>query len=65
MSSKMSADGRIAVSILQATLARTCAGSQGLVVTKLASACRFPSSPSRAAIGSTDLRRPSVSSPRR
>ncbi|CAM5734062.1 hypothetical protein SHIRM173S_08295 [Streptomyces hirsutus] len=65
VSSKISAFGRIAASIFQASRARTCAGSHGLVVTKWARACRFPSSPSRAAIGSTDLRCPSVSRPRK
>lgn len=64
-SSKIKAVGWISLSIRQARRARMWAGSHGLVVMKLASACRFPSSPSRAAIGSTDLRFPSVSSPRR
>lgn len=37
----------------------------GLEVTKWARACRFPSSPRRAAIGSTDLRPPASNRPRR
>ncbi len=65
MSSKISALGPIAASIRQASRARMWAGSHGLVVMKCAGTCRLPSSPSRAAIGSTDLRSPSVSSPRR
>ncbi len=59
-----SAVGSMASCILHARRARTWAGSHGLVVTKCARACRLLSSPSRAAIGSTDLRLPSNSRPR-
>ncbi len=64
VSSMISAVGFSSLCILHASRARTCAGSHGLAVTKCASACRLPSSPKRAAIGSTDLRPPSSSSPR-
>ncbi len=40
-----------------------CAASHGLEVTNWASVCRFPSSPRRAAIDSTDLRPPSSNRP--
>ncbi len=58
VSSTVSAAGLITCCIRQAKRARTCAASHGLVVTKFARACRLPSSPRRAAIGSTDLRHP-------
>jgi hypothetical protein len=64
VSSTINASTPIASCILQASRARACAGSHGLEVMKCASACRLPSSPNRAAIHSTDLRRPSSSSPR-
>lgn len=65
VSSMTSAVGLITGCMRQANRARTCAASHGLEVTKWARACRFPSSPRRAAIGSTDLRPPSSSRPRR
>lgn len=64
-SSTISAVGVTTCCIRQARRARTYAASHGLVVMKWARACRLPSSPSRAAIGSTDLRRPSSNRPRR
>ena len=65
VASMISAVGLITCCILHARRARTCAASHGLVVMKWARACRSPSSPSHVAIGSTDLRRPSSSRPRR
>ena len=57
----ISASVPIASCSLRASRARTCDGSHGLEVMKCASAYRLPSSPRRATIGSTDLRRPSKS----